>query len=115
MIASVAGSSFGAVSIGFAAARKTRDECRHLHLGLGERRPDRLRRAGRAVDEHSADQIVLPLALVPGASEYRVGRVTRHLTTNVAVIRRFLDRDITVEGDEGRPGVVRVATGFEPG
>jgi RNA 3'-terminal phosphate cyclase len=31
------------------------------------------------------------------------------LTTNVAVIRRFIERDITVEGEEGEPGVVRVA------
>jgi RNA 3'-terminal phosphate cyclase (ATP) len=60
------------------------------------------------VDVHSADQLVLPLALAEGPSEYRVGRVTRHLTTNIAVVRRFLDRDIVCEGEEGAPGVVRV-------
>lgn len=64
--------------------------------------------AGEMVDEHSADQLVLPLALVPGTSEYRVQAVTRHLTTNVAVIRRFIDRPIIVEGEEGEPGAVRV-------
>jgi RNA 3'-terminal phosphate cyclase (ATP) len=67
-------------------------------------------RAGPApVDPHSGDQLVLPLALAEGPSEYRVAEVTRHLTTNVATVRRFLDREISVDGEEGRPGVVRVA------
>jgi RNA 3'-terminal phosphate cyclase (ATP) len=61
------------------------------------------------VDAHSADQIVLPLALAEGSSEYQVAEVTRHLHTNIAVIRRFLDRDIVCEGEEGQPGVVRIA------
>jgi RNA 3'-terminal phosphate cyclase (ATP) len=61
------------------------------------------------VDAHSADQIVLPLALAEGPSEYLVAEVTRHLATNIAVIRRFLDRDIVCEGAEGEPGVVRIA------
>jgi RNA 3'-terminal phosphate cyclase (ATP) len=60
------------------------------------------------VDEHSADQLVLPLALADGPSEYRVGRVTLHLTTNVAIIRRFIDREIVCEGEEGQPGRVMI-------
>jgi RNA 3'-terminal phosphate cyclase (ATP) len=65
--------------------------------------------AGTApVDAHSGDQLVLPLALADGPSEYAVSEVTRHLTTNVATIRRFLDRTINVEGSEGEPGVVRI-------
>jgi RNA 3'-terminal phosphate cyclase (ATP) len=60
------------------------------------------------VDAHSGDQLVLPLALAEGPSEYRVAQVTRHLTTNIAVIRHFLERDILCEGEEGEPGVVRV-------
>jgi RNA 3'-phosphate cyclase len=64
-------------------------------------------RAGSAcVDAHSADQLVLPLALADGASKFSTAAVTRHLTTNVAVIRRFLDRSITIDGSEGEPGVV---------
>ncbi|HZT80640.1 MAG TPA: RNA 3'-terminal phosphate cyclase, partial [Gemmataceae bacterium] len=61
-----------------------------------------------AVDAHSADQIVLPLALADGPSEFTVAAVTPHLTTNVAVIRRFVERDIVCEGEEGGPGVVRI-------
>ena len=61
------------------------------------------------VDAHSGDQLVLPLALAEGPSAYRVAEVTRHLTTNIAVIRRFVERDIVCDGDEGGPGVVRIA------
>lgn len=62
-----------------------------------------------AVDPHSADQLVLPLSLAEGPSEFTVSEVTRHLTTNIAVIRQFIDREVTCEGDEGKPGVVRIA------
>jgi RNA 3'-terminal phosphate cyclase (ATP) len=60
------------------------------------------------VDAHSGDQLVLPLALAEEPSEYRVAHVTRHLTTNIAVIRHFLERDIICEGEEGEPGTVRI-------
>lgn len=64
--------------------------------------------APAAVDAHSADQLVLPLALADGSSEYTVAEVTKHLTTNIAVIRRFVERDITCTGAEGGPGTVRI-------
>ena len=60
------------------------------------------------VDAHSADQLALPLALAQGPSEYHVAEVTRHLTTNIDVIRRFLDRKMECEGAEGSPGIVRI-------
>jgi RNA 3'-terminal phosphate cyclase (ATP) len=63
-----------------------------------------------AVDPHSADQILLPLALAPGRSEYTVTAVTEHLRTNVATLRAFLDRDIRLEEPtDDRPGRVVVA------
>jgi RNA 3'-terminal phosphate cyclase (ATP) len=63
-----------------------------------------------AVDPHSADQILLPLALAPGRSEYTVTAVTEHLRTNAATIAAFLDRTITIEEPAGdRPGRVVVA------
>jgi RNA 3'-terminal phosphate cyclase (ATP) len=46
------------------------------------------------VDEHSADQLVLPLAFAEGPSEYRSSRVTQHLLTNIDVVRRFIPRPI---------------------
>jgi RNA 3'-terminal phosphate cyclase (ATP) len=93
-----------------------------LFFGLGERgkpaervadeaadQAIEYRAAGCPVDPHSADQIVLPLAFSPDSSEYRVSEVTRHLLTNIDVIRRFVDRDIKCDGDEGGPGTVRIA------
>ncbi len=68
-----------------------------------------LKAAPAAVDAHSADQIVLPLALAEGASEYTAAAMTQHLLTNVATIRRFVERDIVCEGHLGAPGVVRIS------
>lgn len=65
-------------------------------------------RAGGGVDVHSADQLVLPLALAAGPSSYRAAAITPHLVTNVAVIRRFIERDIVCEGEPGAPGMVRI-------
>src|SRR5262249_17484431 len=62
-----------------------------------------------AVDPHSADQIVLPLALAKGASRFSTSEVTSHLLTNLAVIRRFIEREIVCEGEEGEQGEVRIA------
>jgi RNA 3'-terminal phosphate cyclase (ATP) len=70
---------------------------------------DYLAASPAAVDSHSADQIVLPLALAEGLSAFTVTSVTSHLLTNIAVIRRFVDREISCEGEEGEPGLVRIA------
>jgi RNA 3'-terminal phosphate cyclase (ATP) len=67
------------------------------------------RQTGMPVDPHSADQLLLPLAVAEGPSKYHVSQLTRHLTTNAAVIQLFLDREITIDGAEGSPGVVRVS------
>ncbi len=61
-----------------------------------------------AVDPHSADQLVLPLALAKAASEFTVSKVTLHLLTNIAIIRQFIEREIVCEGEEGHPGRVRI-------
>lgn len=74
---------------------------------------------GAAVDRHLGDQLLLPAALAaaghlpppPGvvpATRYTVGAVTKHLTTNAAVIARFLDVEISVLGREEEEGEVRV-------
>ncbi len=60
------------------------------------------------MDEHSADQLLLPLALAEGPSHFRVSCVSSHLLTNAEVVRRFLPRQIEVEGDDGQPGAVRI-------
>ncbi len=60
------------------------------------------------VDPHSADQILLPLAMAPGRSEYLVSEVTEHLRTNARTIAAFLERTIAIEEPEapGQPGRV---------
>ena len=64
-----------------------------------------------AIDPHSADQILIPLALAPGRSEYTVSEVTEHLRTNARTIAAFLDREIRIEegeGDDSNAGAGRV-------
>jgi len=82
--------------------------------------PFRVHLAGSgAVDLHLGDQLLLPAALAaagivpspPGVvpvTRYTVAVVTRHLLTNAAVVRRFLDVEISVRGAEGEEGEVWV-------
>ncbi len=57
-----------------------------------------------AIDEHLADQILLPAALLAagrlngpaGTTQFTTARVTDHLTTNAEVLRRFLPVEIAV-------------------
>jgi len=76
--------------------------------------------AGRAaVDRHLGDQLLVAAGLVgaglvappPGvvpATRYTVREVTKHLTTNAEVVRRFLPVSIEVRGREGEEGEVEV-------
>ncbi len=82
-------------------AEKVADEAADQAIAYLERGP-------ALVDPHSGDQLVLPLALAEGPSCYQVTEVTRHLTTNVTVIRRFIEREIIIEGEVGQPGIVRI-------
>jgi len=76
-------------------------------------------RCGAAVDPYLGDQLLVPAALAasglvgpsagtPPTTRYTVSRVTRHLLTCAAVVRRFLDLDLAVTGPEGEEGEVRV-------
>jgi RNA 3'-terminal phosphate cyclase (ATP) len=68
-----------------------------------------LEAAPLGVDAHSADQLLLPLALAPEPSQFRVAEVTSHLRTNAYVIQHFLDRSIQIDGSEGEPGQVIIS------
>ena len=52
---------------------------------------------GVPVGEHLADQLLVPMAIA-GAGSFVTGPLTLHTTTNIDVIRKFLDVQIT-----GRP------------
>ncbi len=62
-----------------------------------------------AVDEHLADQLLLPLACATGPSEYRTARITPHLLTNAEVIRAFGVAAIEISEETGKAGLVRIA------
>jgi RNA 3'-terminal phosphate cyclase (ATP) len=60
------------------------------------------------VDQYMADQILLPLSIIPGESEFRTNRVTQHLLTNIHVIQQFLPVRIILDGTIGTPGSVKI-------
>jgi len=61
-----------------------------------------------AIDHHLADQLILPLAFVPGVSELRSDKITQHLITNAEVIRMFLPVNIEICGELNHSGSVRI-------
>ncbi len=62
------------------------------------------------VDEHLADQLLLPLALAAGRSQFCTPRVTQHLLTNAAIIRQFLPVQIDIRGESGQEGIISVSS-----
>ncbi len=58
-----------------------------------------------ALDRYLADQLVLPMALAEGPSQFSTEEVTRHLLTNAWVVNHFFPGRVEVEGQEGRPGL----------
>ncbi len=59
------------------------------------------------VCRHLADQLLIPLALA-GGGVFRTQALSRHTTTNIEVIKRFLDVEITVQESETDDVEVRV-------
>lgn len=57
-------------------------------------------RSRGAVDPHSADQLILPLAFAEGRSLFTVSEVTEHLRTNARTLGAFLDRPIRIDEPE---------------
>ncbi len=97
---------------------------RACYVGLGERGKPAERVADQAVDqllhwlrhdgaidEHLADQLLLPMALADGPSSMRTGQVTQHLLTNADIIRQFLPVKITVDGALGQVGMIHIDPG----
>jgi RNA 3'-terminal phosphate cyclase (ATP) len=66
-----------------------------------------------ALDEHLADQLLVPAALLaagrlgeaqPGTTRFTTSRVTAHLTTNAWVLEQFLPVQIQID-DQGHVDV----------
>lgn len=63
--------------------------------------------SGAAAEEHLADQLIPYLALATGPSEIRVPRISSHLETNLWVVGRFCNPEITFQ-EEGPAIGVRI-------
>jgi RNA 3'-terminal phosphate cyclase (ATP) len=64
--------------------------------------------AGVPVDEHLADQLLLPLALAGGGS-YLTGDLSLHATTNIQTLQQFIDVAIEVRPVARHHNEVRIA------
>ncbi len=60
----------------------------------------RFHQTGAPVDEHLADQLLLPAVLATNESQYRVAELSTHLTTNAAIIEQFRLARITLDARE---------------
>ncbi len=63
---------------------------------------DALRAETGEVDIHLADQLLIYAALAEGETEYSTSAISDHLKTNAYVVSRFLDREISLEGNRVR-------------
>lgn len=63
-------------------------------------------RSGAALDKHLADQLIVPLSLASGVSEFTTSEISDHLTTNIATVGRFLPAEISVDTDTKRVRIV---------
>jgi len=94
---------------------------RACYVGLGKRGKPAEQLADECIDELQnclsgdasidpwlADQLLLPLVLVPGRSYIRTERITSHLLTLRQLIQQFLKVSITIDGKEGQAGVVTI-------
>ena len=59
----------------------------------------------RPMGKHLADQLLIPLAMAGGGS-FRTLPLTRHTTTNMEMVKRFLNVEIRVDDREGTPRIV---------
>ncbi len=57
--------------------------------------------SGAPVGKYLADQLLVPMAIA-GAGRFRTGPLSRHATTNIEVIRQFLDLEIEATEDPKR-------------
>lgn len=55
-------------------------------------------RSGAPVDIHLADQLIVPLAVADGVSNFTTGQVTEHLRTNMWVVEQFAQARFEVRG-----------------
>jgi RNA 3'-terminal phosphate cyclase (ATP) len=65
-------------------------------------------RSGAALEQHLADQLILPAALCRGESVFGVERISPHLVTNAWVVQRFGLARIDIAPVEDGTGLVKI-------
>jgi RNA 3'-terminal phosphate cyclase (ATP) len=65
--------------------------------------------SGTPVDRYLADQLLLPMSLADGVSEFKTDCISSHLITNAHIIRQFIAVQIFIDADMGEPGSVVVS------
>ena len=63
---------------------------------------ENLKKETGEVDLHLADQLLIYAALAEGETSFTTSSISEHLKTNAYVISRFLEREISVEGNRIR-------------
>jgi RNA 3'-terminal phosphate cyclase (ATP) len=64
------------------------------------------------IDKYLADQLLLPLAIIPGKSLFSTSKVTNHFLTNISVVKQFLNIQSEVQGQVGEHGIVKISGGL---
>lgn len=73
-------------------------------------------RSHTIVDEHLADQLMIPAALAHGTSRYTTHRLTRHALTNAELLRQWLGVSIEIDGQDDKAAeIVVYGVGFRHG
>jgi RNA 3'-terminal phosphate cyclase (ATP) len=106
---SAAGEGFSNVFTGFGAPRVRAEQVAEEAAGAAER----FLASGAAVDEHLADQLLLPLALARGGS-FTTTEPSGHTRTNAQILREFLPVTITTEPVGPAAWRLQVDTQFVP-
>lgn len=65
-------------------------------------------RSSGAFDVHLADQMILPMALASGPSEFTTPQLTQHLVTNAWVVEQFGIAAVALAAETGQPARVTV-------
>ncbi len=104
-----AGDGFANVFTGFGAPRVRAEQVAEEAAGAAER----FLASGAAVDEHLADQLLLPLALARGGS-FTTTEPSGHTRTNADILREFLPVTITTEPVGPAVWRLQLETQFSP-
>ncbi len=63
---------------------------------------------GADVDKYLADQLLLPLALAVGPSQFTTDNLTLHTVTNANLLRQWLDVEIDIKGKIGEAAEITI-------